>query len=162
MLVTLSGIIVFLHPTMSVFVDVSIMALQLLHESYTLLPLATFISARPLHNPYLEIIGCQLFTVYTVEKWIGIWLKGCGWWRFNVFNLCLHENVGGGCHDFSFECSRVVRPASCLRGSPWRQCQSLDIYQAMLSNCFWIHCCSKWCQQNVSRCRGWRIPYYIS
>ena len=79
MLVTLSGIIVFLHPTMSVFVDVSIMALQLLRESYTLLPLATFISARPLHNPYLEIIGCQLFTVYTVEKWIGIWLKGCGW-----------------------------------------------------------------------------------
>ena len=79
MLVTLSGIIVFLHPTMSVFVDVSIMALQLLRESYTLLPLATFISARPLHNPYLEMIDCQLFIVYTVEKWIGIWLKGCGW-----------------------------------------------------------------------------------
>ena len=79
MLVTLFGIIVFLHPTMSVFVDVSIMALQLLRESYTLLPLATFISARPLHNPYLEMIDCQLFIVYTVEKWIGIWLKGCGW-----------------------------------------------------------------------------------
>ena len=59
--------------------------------------------------------------------------------------------------DFSFECSIVVRPASCLRGSPWRQCQPLDIYQAMLSNSFWIHCSSKWCQQNVSRCREWRI-----
>ena len=59
---------------MSAFVDVSIMALQLLRESYTLLPLATFISARPLHNPYLEIIDCQLFIVYMVEKWIGYYL----------------------------------------------------------------------------------------
>ena len=57
---------------------------------------------------------------------------------------------------FSFG-SIVVRLASCQRGSPWRQCQPLDIYQAMLSNSFWIHCSSKWCQQNVSRCRGWRI-----
>ena len=28
---------------------------------------------------YLEIIDYQLFAVYTVEKWIGICLKGCEW-----------------------------------------------------------------------------------
>ena len=27
---------------------------------------------------YLEVIDYQLFAVYTVEKWIGICLKGCG------------------------------------------------------------------------------------
>ena len=133
---------------------------------------------------YLEVIDYQLFVVNTVEKWIGSYLWVYGKWRFNDFNLLLHANVrfgwqnegrkrnGKGCRerkdgvivvtsswyiDFSFECSIVVRPASCLRGSPWRQCQPLDIYQAMLSNSFWIHCSSKWCQQNVSRCRGWRI-----
>ena len=92
----------------------------------------------------------QLFAVYTVEKWIGICLRGCGWWRFNGFNLCLHENVGGGrqnegrkgngkgCRerkdgvivvtpswyiDFSFECSRVVRLANSVE-NPWHGCQS--------------------------------------
>ena len=38
-------------------------------------------------------------------------------WVRQTYRSSYHENVGGGCHDFSFECSRVVRLASCLRGS---------------------------------------------
>ena len=104
----------------------------------------------------------QLFAVYTVEKRIGICLKGCGWWRFNVFNLCSHENVGGGCQnerrkgngkgcrerkdgvivvtssgyiDFSFEYSRVVRPASCMMGSPMHEGQPRGIRRRESASC---------------------------
>ena len=46
-LVTLFGITVFLHPKISVFVDVSIIALLLSRESYTVLPDSTMMEARP-------------------------------------------------------------------------------------------------------------------
>ena len=46
MLLTLLGIIVFLQPKMRVFVDVSIIALQLLRESYFVLPEAMIIEVR--------------------------------------------------------------------------------------------------------------------
>ena len=45
--VTEFGIVEFLQPTISVFVAVSIIALQLLRESYTLLPLSTTIDVIP-------------------------------------------------------------------------------------------------------------------
>ena len=48
--VTELGIIVFLHPLINVFVAVSIMALQFLRESYTELPLSTFMLVRPLQS----------------------------------------------------------------------------------------------------------------
>ena len=46
--VTELGIIVFLHPLINVFVAVSIMALQFSRESYTELPLSTFMLVKPL------------------------------------------------------------------------------------------------------------------
>ena len=48
--VTELGIIVFSHPLINVFVAVSIMALQFLRESYTELPLSTFMLVKPLHQ----------------------------------------------------------------------------------------------------------------
>ena len=44
--VTLLGITVFLHPTMSLLVDVSMMALQLLRESKVALPASTIIDDK--------------------------------------------------------------------------------------------------------------------
>ena len=49
--VTLLGIIVFLHPAMIVLDAVSIIALQSSRESYTLLPLSTFIFVNSVHIP---------------------------------------------------------------------------------------------------------------
>ena len=46
MLVTLLGIMVFLQPTISVFDAVSIIALQLLRESYTVFPDSTTMEVR--------------------------------------------------------------------------------------------------------------------
>ena len=46
--VTELGMIVFLHPLINVFVAVSIMALQFSRESYTELPLSTFMLVKPL------------------------------------------------------------------------------------------------------------------
>ena len=48
MLVTLSGIAVFLHPLIKVFVDISIIELQLSLESYLGLPYSTRIDIKPL------------------------------------------------------------------------------------------------------------------
>ena len=62
-LVTLLGIIVFLHPAISVFDDVSIMALQSLRESYTLFPLVTFISVSRLQSEYLLLVDYQYYTL---------------------------------------------------------------------------------------------------
>ena len=47
MLVTLLGITVDLHPTINLFVSVSIIALQLSRESYLSLPLSTSIKVNP-------------------------------------------------------------------------------------------------------------------
>ena len=47
MLVTVLGIVVFLHPDTSVFVAFSMMALQPLRESYLAFPLSTFIDVKP-------------------------------------------------------------------------------------------------------------------
>jgi len=49
MVVTLLGIVVFLQPTIRVFVSVSIMALQLSLESYFELPVSTVMEASPGH-----------------------------------------------------------------------------------------------------------------
>ena len=49
--VTELGIIVFSHPLINVFVAVSIMALQFSRESYTELPLSTFMLVKPLQLP---------------------------------------------------------------------------------------------------------------
>ena len=53
--VTLLGIIVFLHPAIKVFDDVSMIALQLLRESYFSLPLSTLIEVRPLQGEKAEV-----------------------------------------------------------------------------------------------------------
>ena len=45
--VTLLGMIVFLQPEIKVFDDVSIIALQLLRESYLVFPLATVTEVKP-------------------------------------------------------------------------------------------------------------------
>ena len=46
--VTVLGIAVFLQPAINLFVDVSIIALQLLRESYLLFSPSTLIEVRPL------------------------------------------------------------------------------------------------------------------
>ena len=46
-LVTLEGMIVFLQPAISVLEDVSMMALLLLRESYSVLPEATVTEVKP-------------------------------------------------------------------------------------------------------------------
>ena len=60
--VTELGIIVFLHPLINVFVSVSIMALQFARESYTELPLSTFMLVKPLQllNAYQPIEVTEL------------------------------------------------------------------------------------------------------
>ena len=50
MLVTLLGIKVFIHPTTNVFDDFSIIALQLLRESYFVFPLFTVMEVRLLQS----------------------------------------------------------------------------------------------------------------
>ena len=45
---TLLGIVVFLHPDINVLDDVSMIALQLLRESYFVFPSSTIIEVRPL------------------------------------------------------------------------------------------------------------------
>ena len=72
MLVTLEGMTVFLHPAMSVFVDFSIMALQLLRESYFVFPEATEIEVRPLQlkkglNPMLVTLEGMVMEVRPVQ-----------------------------------------------------------------------------------------------
>ena len=47
MVLTLVGIVVFIHPKISVFVAVSIIALQLFRESYAGLPDATTMLVNP-------------------------------------------------------------------------------------------------------------------
>ena len=91
MTVTLEGMMVFLHPAIKVFEAVSIIALQLLRESYFLFPASTVIAIKPLQPPkakpsilitllgmvtevkplqfeYLQLIVHQLVLVETVEK----------------------------------------------------------------------------------------------
>ena len=53
MLVTELGITVFLAPTFRVLLDVSMMALQLFRESYTLFPLSTVMKYKSLQTPNL-------------------------------------------------------------------------------------------------------------
>ena len=67
--VTELGIIVFLHPLINVFVAVSIMALQFSRESYTELPLSTFMLVRPLQseNASVPILVTELPMVTLVK-----------------------------------------------------------------------------------------------
>lgn len=51
---TVLGIVVFLHPTINLFVFLSIIALQLLRLSYTLLAAFTLIEAKPPHPEKAE------------------------------------------------------------------------------------------------------------
>ena len=53
MLVTLFGIEVFLHPAINVLDDDSIMALQLLRESYLVFPSSTTMDVRPVQPRYI-------------------------------------------------------------------------------------------------------------
>ena len=55
MLVTELGITVFLHPTINVFVFVSIIALQLSRESYFVFPDSTSIVVRPEQSENAEL-----------------------------------------------------------------------------------------------------------
>ena len=61
MLVTLSGMIVVEHPTISLLLLVSIMALQPLRESYMVLPSATIMEVRLLQ---LEKALCPMFVTF--------------------------------------------------------------------------------------------------
>ena len=84
--------------------------------------LAALRDERYVKEMYLETTDYQLFAVYTVEKWIGICLKGCG------------------CYDFSFECSRVVRPASRLRESLMHEGQPRGIRRRVTASWRACHC----------------------
>ena len=67
--VTLLGIVVFLHPTISVFEFFSIIALQLFLLSYTLLPSFTFIFIKlshPINMP--PLICATLAEISTLVK----------------------------------------------------------------------------------------------
>ena len=55
MLVTLLGTVVFLHPDISVLVEVSMIALQLLRESYFILPETTLMEDRPEQYAYSQV-----------------------------------------------------------------------------------------------------------
>ena len=55
MLVTVLGMAVFLQPAIRVLLAVSIMALQLLRESYFVLPFATLMLVRPLQPEKTEL-----------------------------------------------------------------------------------------------------------
>ena len=68
--VTLSGIIVVEHPAINLLVFVSIIALQLLRESYIALFSATTIEVRPLHLQYLQPIITQYFIDNKSEIWL--------------------------------------------------------------------------------------------
>jgi len=59
--VTVFGIIVLLQPTNNVLLLVSIMALQLLRESYLVFPLLTIIVSRLLHPLNVLSIDNQQF-----------------------------------------------------------------------------------------------------
>ena len=67
--VTDLGMIVFLHPLINVFVAVLIMALQFSRESYTELPLSTFMLVKPLQasNDPLPIEVTELGMVTLVK-----------------------------------------------------------------------------------------------
>ena len=60
-LVTVLGIIVLLHPTTSLFVFVTIIALQSSRESYTILFSSTLIEVKPLHSRNRELLPIQSF-----------------------------------------------------------------------------------------------------
>lgn len=63
--VTSLGIIVFLHPAIKVFDSLSMMALQLLRESYLGLPLLTVIEVKPPHpaNALVYSVTAMLVTL---------------------------------------------------------------------------------------------------
>ena len=63
-----SGIFVFVQPSKSVFVLVSIMALQFSRESYTLLAALTTIHSSFSQPLYLQLIVYQFVLIKTVEK----------------------------------------------------------------------------------------------
>ena len=69
MLVTLLGIIVLLQPVIKVLEDVSIIALQLLRESYFVFPPETVIDVRPLQpeNAVLSMLVTLLGIVIEVR-----------------------------------------------------------------------------------------------
>ena len=57
--VTELGIIVLWHPVIRVLLSVSIIALQLLRESYLGFPFSTTIEVKPVQQPYLQLIVNQ-------------------------------------------------------------------------------------------------------
>ena len=68
-MVTELGIIVFLQPAISSFVEVSIIALQLSRESYFLLLFSTIIEVKPLQNKNASspIVATELGIVIDVK-----------------------------------------------------------------------------------------------
>ena len=70
MLVTELGMVVDWQPVISVLVAVSIIALQLLRESYTVLPLSTTMEVREEHqaNAYLPMLVTELGMVMEVRE----------------------------------------------------------------------------------------------
>ena len=59
--VTLLGIVVFLHPAINVLDDVSIIALQLLRESYLVFPSSTTMDFRPMQS--MKVLTPMLATL---------------------------------------------------------------------------------------------------
>ena len=64
----LFGMTVFLHPVISVFVSVSIKALQFSRESYLSLPFSTVIDSKPEQPENLQLVVGQWIPVKMVEK----------------------------------------------------------------------------------------------
>jgi len=74
MLVTLEGIIVFLHPATNVLVAVSMMALQLFRESYTLFAASTWMAVKLLQpqnaaSPMLVTLEGMVMEVRPLQSW---------------------------------------------------------------------------------------------
>ena len=66
--ITLVGIVVFWQPAISVLDSVSIIALQLLRESYLGFPASTLILVRSLQLEYLQLAVYQSVSIKKVEK----------------------------------------------------------------------------------------------
>lgn len=66
--VTSLGMTVDAQPLIRMFDEVSIIALQLLRESYVVFPLSTSIEVNPLQPSYLQLAVYQFVLTQTVEK----------------------------------------------------------------------------------------------
>ena len=64
---------------LGIVIDVRLVQPEKVPSPIFVTELGIVIDVRLVHSQYLEVIDYLFFAVNTAEKWIGIWLKGCGW-----------------------------------------------------------------------------------